>query len=195
MIRRLEINELKSIYHTHMKKDFPGNERRPFFLLKKLHKNGRYVCLVYEEESQIIAYATFIHDESITSVLLDYFAVDERHRSRGVGSKFIPLLCEYWSKKAGIIAECETPVSANNENDKKLRQRRIDFYLRAGAENTTARWRMFGVDYNVLILPISPDYTELDVTYDLARLYSLSLPISLRPLFVRRILKANRNAI
>jgi len=191
MIRRLEIDELKSIYYSQIKKDFPRNERRPFHLLRKLHNNGRYLCLVYEEENQIIAYATFIHDEAKDSVLLDYFAVSEKRRGGGIGSKFITLVCEQWSDKAGIIIECETPDLAKNEGDRDLRKRRIDFYLRAGAESTHAKWRMFGVAYDILWMPTNPKRCQPDVICDIAELYALSLPISLRPLFIRSLMKAN----
>jgi len=158
-------------------------------MLKKLYDTGRYLCLVYEDESQIVAYATFIHDETMSSVLLDYFAVDEKCRGSGVGSKLISLVCEYWKDKAGIIIECETPDTAKNEEDRSLRKRRIDFYLRAGAVITQARWRMLGVKYNILWLPTSQTNAQPDVVHDIAKLYTISLPKLLRLLFIRHLQK------
>lgn len=192
MIRRLEIDEIEILYHAQIKKDFPRNERRPLHLMRKLHKSGRYLCFVYEEENQIVAYATFIHDEAKNNVLLDYFAVDESRRGCGIGGKLLSLVREHWSDKAGIIIECESPETAKNENDKELRKRRIDFYIRADAELTPVRWRMFGVDYNILWLPTNPELSQNDVACDLAELYALSLPIPLRPLFIRFVSKENR---
>ena len=195
MIRLLETDEIKNIYNTHIKRHFPRNERRPLYLLRKLFDNGRYLCLVYEEENQVIAYATFIHDDAMSSVLLDYFAVDEGRRGCGIGDKLISFAREYWRDKAGIIIECETPDSAKNEDAWDLRKRRIDFYLRTGAEKSPARWRLFGVDYAVLWIPTSPKHSQPDVTFDLASLYSLSLPASLRHLFIRYVIRADRKTL
>jgi len=189
MIRSLEVNEIKSIYNAHIKKDFPRNERRPYHLLKKLHYKGRYLCFVYEEEDKIIAYATFIYDEGINNVLLDHFAVDERYRGCGIGGKLLSLVREYWNEKTGIIIECETPDSARNEKEKELRKRRIGFYMRADAKSTPIRRRIFGVDYDILWIPSNPEHSQPDVGRDLAELYALSLPLSLRPLFIRVVLK------
>jgi len=191
MIRRLELNEIKSIYRALIKKDFPRNERRPFFSMSKLHSNGKYICLVLEEDNQIIAYATFITDDVISSVLLDYFAVDEKLRGSGIGSRFIALIREYWYEKYGIIIECETPDSTKTDNEKVIRKRRIDFYRRAGAEDTSVKWRFIGVHYRILWLPTSQSVYPTDVAGDLPSLYSLSLPSALRPFFIRMMKKSN----
>jgi len=193
MIKRLEINELRNLYQTQIKNDFPRFERRPFHLIRNLHSNGKYLCLVLEEEKQVIAYATFIVDDSISNVLLDYFAVAEKRRGSGIGSRFISLVRDYWSDKSGIIIECESPDTARTEGEKAVRKRRIDFYLRGGAENTTVRWRILGMRYNILWLPTSPNNTQINIAKDLAGLYSLSIPSLLRPLSIRMMANVNNN--
>jgi len=185
MLRCLEINEMKSVYRTLIKKDFPRNERRPFFSIRKLHGEGRYLCLVLEEENQIVAYAAFIFDKAINSVLLDYFAVDKNQRGSGIGSRFISSVREYWIGKSGIILECENPGSAKDEDEKAIRKRRIDFYLRGGAETTAVHWRMFGVSYDILWMQTDPVSGIVDIANDLTRLYSLSFPSIIRKLFTR----------
>ena len=158
-------------------------------MMRKMHRRGRYICLVLEEESRFVAYAAFIYDEEINSVLLDYFAVDEKSRGSGIGGRFISSIQEYWKEKSGIIIECETPDTAKKDNEKIIRKRRIDFYVRNGAESTAVRWRLFGVHYAVLWLPTQQDHTRVDVAGDLKRLYSLSVPSTLRSLSIRMMTK------
>ena len=189
MIKRLDLNEIKDVYRTLMTKDFSRYERRPFHLIKSLYRKGNYACIVLEDEQQVIAYAAFIVDDTKNSVLLDYFAVDKNQRGSGVGSLFLSQLTEYWTEKSGIIIECEAPDSAQTDSEKTICNRRIDFYIRGGAENTSVRWRMFGGEYKVLWLPINTNLARPDVACDLAGLYSLSLLPPLRPLFIRKKLK------
>jgi len=192
MLKSLEIDEIRNLYHTRIIKDFPRFERRPFRMMKTMHKNGKYKCLVLEEENRVLAYAAFIYDEEISSVLLDYLAVDEKCRGTGVGSRFMTSIQEYWNEKSGIIIECETPDTAKTENEMALRKRRIDFYIRNGAENTAVRWRLFGVHYTVLWLRAQQDYTQIDVAGDLKRLYSFSVPSALRPLSIRMMTRQTK---
>ena len=190
MIRRIEIDELKSLYKSLIKKDFPRNERRPYQAIKKLHRTGRYACLVLEEEGRILAYASFILAYEISSILLDYFAVDGKYQGEGIGSQLLSYVSEYWVDKAGIIIECETPESARTENEKSQRERRINFYIRGGAINTPVRWRIFGVNYRVLWLPIDPNRVQPDVACDLTGLYSLAVPKALRPRVARILMRS-----
>ena len=189
MLKSIGIDEIRSLYHTRISKDFPRFERRPLHMMKKMYQNGKYKFLVLEEENSVIAYAAFVYDEEISSVLLDYLAVDEKCRGTGVGGRFMTSIQEYWNEKSGIIIECETPDTAKTENEKALRKRRIDFYVRNGAETTTVKWRLFGVHYTVLWLPAQQDHTQIDVVADLKRLYSFSVPSALRPLSIRMMTK------
>ena len=184
-IRCLDINDLRSIYDTRIKKDFSGTARRPFGQIKAMHNKNRYLCLALEEENRILAYATFIHDDTIDSVLLDYYAVDKGQRGNGIGSRFIPLIKEYWKDKSGIVMECEAPDAAKSEDDRITRTRRIDFYIRSGAESTDVRWRMFGMAYSILWLPVKQKASQVDVAGDFEKLYSLAMPAAIRKLFTR----------
>ena len=99
MIRFLGFDELRSLYKARIKKDFPNWERRPFFLLKYLYRNGRYKSIVIEEDGQIMAYSTFIYDEAMDGVLLDYLAVESEKQGRGTGSRLLSIIREHWKEK------------------------------------------------------------------------------------------------
>lgn len=185
MIRQAEREELKQIYNTRIRADFPPMERRPYCLIRRLFAQGRYVCLVLEENGQVAAYATFIVDAEIGCVFLDYFAVDAGHRGQGVGSRFLSMIKRHWSQKSGIILECEEPNTAKDAGERTIRSRRIGFYQRGGAAIVPIQWRAFGVDYRILFLGTRVPPDAANVKDDLLALYSLSMPGFMRALFTR----------
>lgn len=185
MIRQLCFEEFAVLYKERICKDFPRFERRPLSAVGKLYHHGRYVCLVSEVAGKAEAYATFICDQASCSVLLDYYAVVPSMRGTGIGSRFLGLLPDYWPDKKGIILECEKPDSAKIQKEKSIRERRIGFYQRGGAQITPLCWRAFGVDYNILWLPIQCAQEHADIAGDLVRLYRLSLPAALAKLFIK----------
>ncbi|MDL2258885.1 GNAT family N-acetyltransferase [Eubacteriales bacterium OttesenSCG-928-K08] len=176
MLRQLSLKEIEKLYKERISEDFPRMERRPLFTIRKMYREGRYVCLALEEDKTIAAYATFICDNEISSVLLDFYAVDKSKRGSGIGSRFLPMLAEFWALKQGIILECERPSKAKNEKEKNTRERRISFYERNGAQMTPLSWQAFGVDYNVLWLPVKATFDKSTPGKDLLDLYLLSVP-------------------
>ena len=66
----------------------------------------------------------------------------------------------------------EAPYAAENPDEKKLRERRIGFYLKNGAVMTEHYWKAFGVEYNLLALPIEgADITNIDFGSEIHNLY------------------------
>lgn len=185
MIRHTGLDELQMIYEERIKTDFPPMERRPLSTIRKLYRQGRYVCLVLCEGEKLLAYATFLCDTAVDSVFLDYYAVDPAGRGKGIGSRFLSLLCEHWANKSGMILECESPRTAKHQEERALRERRIEFYRRGGAVLTPLLWRAFGVEYRILCIPTIGDHRPVNVAGDLQALYALSLPAVTRKLFTR----------
>lgn len=176
MIKKLTFDEYRRLYKERVVNDFPRMERRPLSSVRKLYQKGRYVCLVLEEEKKFLAYATFLYDSGINCVLLDLYAVDSLRRGGGIGTRFLTMLKEHWSGKTGILLECEWPKAAESEDEKAVRERRIAFYLRAGAEMTPIRWHAFGIDYNVLFLPVEGIIDRSALPNTFLALYGLGVP-------------------
>lgn len=185
MIRDIAYDEFEGVYSERVLADFPSMERRPLSSIRRLYEKGQYRCLVLMEEERVAAYATFIHDASIDSVLLDYFAVDESQRGSGIGSRFLAMLPPQWPGKRGILLECELPDAAQDDAQRTVRERRIRFYERGGACIVPVSLRSFGVDYSLLWLPTSPDNAATDPEGALRALYGLSLPGFMLGLFVK----------
>lgn len=182
-IRQFTYKEFEPLYNERIMVDFPKFERRPLSSIRKLYQKEQYRCIVLERDG-ILAYAAFIYDKGIESVLLDYFAVDSSLRGSGIGSYFISVLQECWNKD-GIILECEVPDQASSPKEEAIRARRIAFYERCGAIVTDYRWRAFGVDYHILWLPLISSANMANIEEDLMQLYQYGMPKLLCSMFTR----------
>ena len=97
-------------------------------------------------------------------------------RSRGIGSElfraFAQIISKDYPNANAAVIECEAPYAAENPDEKKLRERRIGFYLKNGAVMTEHCWKAFGVEYNLLALPIEgADITSVDFGSEIHNLY------------------------
>ncbi|MCD8051822.1 MAG: GNAT family N-acetyltransferase [Clostridiales bacterium] len=152
VLKRLEPDELRIIYKEHIREDFPRGERRPLFAMEKMWKTGQYDCYGYYRNDSLLAYACYILTQSGSYALLDYFAVIPELRGQGIGSEFLRSLKGAVSAKSGVFIEAESPDSAKSEDERRVRERRIRFYLSNGAKQTNSRCLLFGVDYNILFI-------------------------------------------
>ena len=60
----------------------------------------------------------------------------------------------------GLLLEVESVESAEAEEEVNIRRRRIAFYERCGCEMTKAKSLLYGVDFNILVLPIAQPVPE-----------------------------------
>ncbi|MGY3765200.1 GNAT family N-acetyltransferase [Vagococcus vulneris] len=152
MYRQIDFNEFKKLYQEHMIYDFPADELKTLAMYERLFMEDVYTCYVYEKEQKLLGYACFVWKNQQYQ-LLDYFAVNRNFRGSGVGSEMLSWI---QSKPIAdvIILECEDPDFADSEQEKKVREDRIRFYLKNGAVNTGFKLCVHHVEFVVLILPI-----------------------------------------
>ncbi len=176
MIKQISLKDFIPIYKNYITKDFPLNERRPLNTIKKLYKKDFYTCFVmYSEKEELLAYACFISIPDMNSTLLDYFAVTKNLRGTGIGSRFLEELKNNLNI-GGIIIESEMPEKASNNEEMKTRKKRIQFYERNGSIISNVGWKLFGVDYNLLWLPIKSSLKDIDILSDIQNIYSHTMP-------------------
>ena len=157
-LQKLDKKSIENIYKTQLVFDFPKDEVKPLATITNGFDKGVYNAYGLYEKGELLAYAFFIIDKNCR--LLDYFAVVNGKRGGGIGSKFIKLLkTELKGACELIIIESENPDTAQNESQKTTRLRRVDFYLKNGLCDTQTRAKVFGVDYKILTLPLSPTAT------------------------------------
>lgn len=155
-IRKLSLTEMKSLYTERMKQDFPPDELRPFHSIARLTDAGAYTSFGCFEEGPA-AYATFATAAQGTAVLLDYFAVDASRRGQGIGSRSLARLGEKMrgGSASFFMIEVESLESAKTPEQTEERTRRIRFYEGCGCVATGVYSWLFGVEYRILIFPLT----------------------------------------
>ncbi len=176
-IKQLSLDDTKNIYQKYMKKDFPMGELRPFHGIERAWENGGYEAYGYYDGDDLIAYATIFFDQGDIYAILDLYAVAEELRGRGIGSEFLKKLIPELTEWDGIFIEAESPESAKKDEDRKIREDRLRFYVKNGAKMTGVNCLLFGVDYNILYFPVRKDLSPEDDIFETVdslykRLYS-----------------------
>lgn len=179
---RLEAGEIAQVYENHMKRDFPESELKPLAAIMYMIDRGIYDCLGFFRDGEMRAYIFSVIDRERGFVLLDYLAVCEGGRGKGQGSLCIGHLQSFYREKKGLLLECESIESAENNEESDIRRRRIRFYEKNGCISTGVKALVFGVEYEILYLPLSQQQT--DGALEMEHLYRTMLP---DPVYEKRV--------
>lgn len=133
--------KLRKLYRS----AFPACERKPFSIIRKMHRRGKTDIWYCEEDNSFVGLVTTINGDDV--ILVDYFAIAENCRKMGFGSKILQALRNKYSGK-GIFLEIEsTNVPCENLDE---RQRRKQFYIKNGMEELGVEANLFGVRMELL---------------------------------------------
>ena len=91
-LRMLSEIQLRRVYHTYIKRDFPRSERRPLSSIEELCRSGRYDAWGVFEGEELQAYAFVWRTAEGQCALLDYMAVSPESRGQGRGTQVLELL-------------------------------------------------------------------------------------------------------
>lgn len=139
------LRRLKRLY----KQAFPRYERKPWQLLRQTAAGGRAEMLaVLDEQRRFCALAICLFWQDVA--LLDYLAVEQKMRSRGLGAQIMPLLLQRYPQKR-LLLESERP-GAPYTNLADCR-RRLAFYQKCGMQDTGLAVRLYISDYLLLWAP------------------------------------------
>lgn len=170
-LEKLNIDNLKTLYESHLLYDFPKSELKPLKMLESYMNRNIYEIYALYDMNQFCAYALFMKNDSSSFQLLDYFASNRTNRNNGYGSKMLQMMKEVQPHIIGNLIEVETVRTANNEEEKELRERRISFYLRNGLRKTTIRTTVYGVEFDILYMPIQQDVNDDRLYKELEQIY------------------------
>lgn len=172
-IRLLDENEITQIYDTYMPHDFAKGEIKPLSRILELCKLSKYFCYgIYENSTsdteELVAYGFLVTSETRDAVLLDYFAVSAPIRGMGYGSMCFAMLREKVKKErlGTLILEVENPRFGSDEAEKRLRRKRIAFYIRNGMTLTHLRIFLYDVEYLVMTSDASRLFDTASQIYD-----------------------------
>lgn len=124
---------------------FPASERKPVSMILRKAKQGVTDIWCVMKDGCFAGLAITINSPQV--ILLDYFAIREDQRGSGVGSEALASLLAHYSGK-GLFVEIESTLT--DAPDKAMRQRRKEFYLRAGLVPMGVEMKLFGVDMELL---------------------------------------------
>ncbi|HEX2926272.1 MAG TPA: GNAT family N-acetyltransferase [Ruminiclostridium sp.] len=152
-IRNMHLTELKDIYKR-ITQDFAEGEYPPYDKLYTQLENNTQKGWVLVQEGRDCAYAICAGGVDNNFVLISFFAVYEECRGNGIGTVFLEKLKELYSNTNGIIVEVEKAEEALHEEDIFVREKRMDFYKKAGFSMVPGiEYSIWNVPMHLMILP------------------------------------------
>jgi len=171
-LRALSWPEIQALYRSRMQEDFPQAELKPLAQLQRFFEEGLLRGYSLDQGSrQGLAYALLEAPQDGGVWLLDYLAVDKTQRGHGWGSRCLELLPEQLQGIKAVVLEIERLDSAVGEAEAQLRRKRKAFYLHNGVQETGVFASAFGVDYEILALPVGGRLSAEEAAQAMERLY------------------------
>ncbi len=127
------------------KKAFPKYERKPLLLILKTYRSGNTDIWILENEDEFGGFAITLNSKDM--VLLDYFAVSENMRGKGIGGKALGMLQEKYKGKRFFLEIESTTVPSDNRDE---RIRRKSFYINNNMNESGLCVDLFGTEMEVL---------------------------------------------
>lgn len=132
---------------------FPREERKPFVAIRRMFREGRADVWCIRSHGKFVGMATTVNGAEL--ILVDYFAITEKSRGRGIGSGALDCLLSVYGDK-GVFLEIESTQSPGQ--GRELRLKRKAFYQACGLESLNVHARVFGVPMELLGIRCKMDY-------------------------------------
>lgn len=172
-IKQLIWEDIVKLYNTNMQCDFPKAEIKSLELLQNLYDKGINKVYGVYEKTILKAYAVFERPKNDNIVLLDYLAVHKMNRGTGLGGRFVKEFKNIFYDVDAIVAEIEDISKASNEEQKLIRTRRKQFYLKNGFYETEVLTQADGgIDYEILYMPVGQKLKKVQIQKAMEGIYS-----------------------
>lgn len=144
LIKAKTRKQFKTI-HKLYESAFPAYEKKPFWLIRLKNRQGKADVWCLEKEGKFIGLAITMSSPEL--VLLDYFAIEESKRSKGLGSESLKALQEHYRDRHFFL-EIES-IYEKCDNIEQRRKRK-QFYLRNGMSEMKIMANLFGTNMEIL---------------------------------------------
>ena len=107
-VEKLNLDQVRFVYRTYMKEDFPANELKPLKTIEKALAKQSYECFGLFEGDSICGYAFFVRlrkKDGRADYLFDYLAISAPMRDRGLGGTFLSLLAGCFPDGDSMLGE------------------------------------------------------------------------------------------
>jgi hypothetical protein len=133
---------------------FPPNEREPSQVIVSTLETGMGQAFAARSNGETIAIATTHLLKNPPAVFLVYLATKKGLRGRGCGGELLEQAwksgCQTLSERGlpvtGLVAEVDAPDECDDTEEKHVRERRIAFFARHGAELLSREYTQPAVD-------------------------------------------------
>lgn len=188
-IENLTLEQVSEIYTKYLQLHFPPEEVKPLKNIQRMWGAGSYRALgMFEQKenvSELIGYAFFALTPDHKMLLLDYLAIAESYRGKGMGSIFLQEMRSRLQEFHGILIETEDVDFASNEEERYVRAKRDVFYERNGVVRTSVKSLIYTVHYANWVLPISQPASDELCKKNLEDIYKFMIPGEKNEKFVR----------
>lgn len=177
MIKKADLKKALEIYDF-MEKDFPKSEIPDVERYTRFTKENIHNVYMYEEDQQEVAYFITIEKAENGKVLITHLAVIEEYRGKGVGKRFIEEIKKFFSDKKILIVEVESEKNAKNEQELKVIEKRINYYINAGfKKREELEYNLFNVDFYILTYsPSSERISSIEMKKTIQDIYEGLFP-------------------
>ena len=134
---------------------FPRDERKPFAVIRRMFREGKadIWCVLFQ--GRFVGLSTTVNGSE--RILIDYFAISEKHRGKGIGKAAMECLLSLYPDK-GVFLEIESPDRPGL--DQAQRKKRKEFYLSCGFAELGVRAKVFGVPMELLGIRCQMDFQQ-----------------------------------
>ena len=159
LIQARKLAQWIKIYRLY-KKAFPKNERKPFSIIRFMQKKGKTDVWYLENDGTFVGFTTTINGSDL--ILLDYLAVDEKNRGKGIGTEMLKLLRKQYKGK-GVFLEIEQLCADAPNAEERIRRKR--FYISCGMRELNVYAHVFGVEMELLGWDCAMNYDDYQSFY------------------------------
>lgn len=139
---------------------FPASERKPFAMIVRMQRKGRTDVWCFTQDRRFAGFAATINDSD--AVLIDYLAVPDGLRGKGVGSRALDELKRQYPGR-GLFVEIESAYEHTADTAERLRRKR--FYMRNGMQPMNVMADVFGVKMELLTWNCRVDFARYHAFY------------------------------
>ncbi len=134
---------------------FPQAERKPFSMIRRMTRKGKTDTWCLMKDGRFVGLGITINGPAL--ILLDYFAIRETCRGKGIGTQALKTLINHYQDK-GFFLEIESTLEDAPNRQQRLRRKR--FYLSCGLEELGVQAELFTVNMEMLGVRCTLDYTQ-----------------------------------
>lgn len=162
MVYLKEINdkEFESDVFNYYVELFNEDERQPLKILKKLYEEGTLKFVKIMDNEANVGFLIYITTLNNPYVWLDYFAIYKEYQNKKYGTEAIKVFKSFFQNYDDIYGEIEKVGLGKTEEDNKMREKRLKFWLNLGFELLNINLNLFDVAYSSCVLKLNDKKRE-----------------------------------